>query len=177
MVYVFLFLFLATCQLSAPESTQAQSETQALIDDALRAAPVAITEGAKIMDWDGNVLQDGDNGWTCYPTPPHVKGATSPMCLDRVWVKWADAWMNKKEFKTTEVGISYMLAGDAGASNIDPWASEETPDNEWVVTGPHLMILAPDESMFAGIPHDPSGGGPYVMWRDTPYVHIMVPVE
>jgi hypothetical protein len=30
--------------------------------------------------------------------------------------------------------------------------------------------------MLEGIPTDPSGGGPYVMWGDTPYAHIMVPV-
>ena len=27
-----------------------------------------------------------------------------------------------------------------------------------------------------GISDDPGTGGPYVMWGDTPYAHIMVPV-
>jgi hypothetical protein len=30
--------------------------------------------------------------------------------------------------------------------------------------------------MLEGITDDPSQGGPWVMWRDTPYAHIMVPV-
>ena len=28
-----------------------------------------------------------------------------------------------------------------------------------------------------GITTDPSGGGPYVMWKDTDYAHIMIPVD
>ncbi|MDG1390029.1 MAG: hypothetical protein P8L70_03970 [Halioglobus sp.] len=31
--------------------------------------------------------------------------------------------------------------------------------------------------LLEGIPTDPSGGGPYVMWGDTPYAHIMMPVS
>jgi hypothetical protein len=101
----------------------------------------------------------------------------SPMCLDAVWQKWAPAWKNKKPFQTDKIGIAYMLLGDSGASNVDPHATKPTPDNEWVVTGPHLMILVPDPKMMAGIPSDPATGGPYVMWRGTPYAHIMVPVR
>jgi hypothetical protein len=68
-----------------------------------------------------------------------------------------------------------MLAGDSGASNSDPYATEPTDD--WVVGGPHLMIIVPDPSMLEGIPTDPENGGPWVMWKGTPYVHIMVPVR
>ena len=38
------------------------------------------------------------------------------------------------------------------------------------------MILVPDKAMLEGISNDPNSGGPYVMWKDTPYAHIMVPV-
>jgi hypothetical protein len=38
------------------------------------------------------------------------------------------------------------------------------------------MILVPDESMLADLPDDPDVG-PYVMWKGTPYAHIMVPVR
>ena len=69
-----------------------------------------------------------------------------------------------------------MLAGDEGASNIDPFASGPTQDNEWVVEGPHMMLIAPDLSMLAGMTRDFSLGGPYVMWDGTPYAHVMVPV-
>ena len=36
-----------------------------------------------------------------------------------------------------------MLAGDEGASNIDPYAEGPTDDNEWIREGAHLMLLAP----------------------------------
>jgi hypothetical protein len=68
-----------------------------------------------------------------------------------------------------------MLAGDEGASNIDPFAEGPTDDNEWVVEGPHLMIIVPPE-LLEGFPTDPDNGGPYVMWKGTPYAHLMVPV-
>jgi hypothetical protein len=98
------------------------------------------------------------------------------MCLDEVWMAWLDAWMAAKPFKADGVGIAYMLAGDAGASVTDPYASKPTPENHWVVDGPHLMIILPDAAQLNGLPTGPSGGGPYVMWKGTPYAHIMVPI-
>ena len=38
------------------------------------------------------------------------------------------------------------------------------------------MIIVPKE-MLKGISRDPNSGGPYVMWGDTPYAHIMVPIK
>ena len=70
-----------------------------------------------------------------------------------------------------------MLAGDAGASNIDPYAEGPTEDNDWVVEGAHLMLLVPDNSALEGLSTDPENGGPYVMWKGTPYAHIMVPID
>ena len=122
----------------------------------------------------GNVLREGSNGYTCFPTPPMLSG-TAPMCMDAEWMEWADAWSNKKEFEADTLGISYMLAGDEGASNIDPYAEGPTDDNEWIKEGAHLMIIAPPE-LLEGFPTDPDNGGPYVMWAGTPYAHLMVPI-
>jgi hypothetical protein len=33
----------------------------------------------------------------------------------------------------------------------------------------------PDGSMLEGVSTDPKNGGPWVMWRDTPYAHLMIP--
>ena len=77
-----------------------------------------------------------------------------------------------------ELSVSYMLAGEGdaiGVSNTDPFAPKPTNDNDWVKEGPHLMILAPTE-LLEGYPADPENGGPYVMWKGTPYAHLMVPV-
>jgi hypothetical protein len=38
------------------------------------------------------------------------------------------------------------------------------------------MIIVPDPALLESLPADPNHGGAYVMWRGTPYVHIMVPV-
>jgi hypothetical protein len=99
------------------------------------------------------------------------------MCFDEAWQAWGDAWMNKKPFTTNRLGISYMLAGDEGASNIDPYAEGPSDENEWVVEGPHLMLIAPEPSMLSGISLHQGEGGPYVMWNGTPYAHVMVPVD
>jgi hypothetical protein len=37
------------------------------------------------------------------------------------------------------------------------------------------MMLVPDPSKLSDMPTDATNGGPWVMWRDTPYVHIMIP--
>jgi hypothetical protein len=158
----------------SPAASEEKSGKEAKVIQALRAGPAGIAADATVKDWDGSVLREGSNSWTCYPGPEMMPN--SPMCLDAVWEKWAQAWANKQPFKTDEVGFSYMLMGDNGGSNTDPYATEPTADNEWVVEGPHLMILVPDEKMLAELPDDPDAG-PYVMWKGTPYAHIMVPVR
>ena len=127
----------------------------ALLADALSAAPATLRDRVKVMDWDNNVLQEGDSQYVCFPTPKQL---------------------NKKAFTAEALGISYMLAGDEGASNTDPYASGPTADNQWIKEGPHLMIITPDKAMLDSLPTDPSYGGPYVMWKGTPYAHIMIPV-
>ena len=151
----------------------------ALVTDALSAAHPEMAAAAKVVDWDGNVLKEGTGAYTCLPSPEGLLGAggAAPMCMDHHWMGWADAWANHKEFTAGGLGISYMLAGDGGASNIDPYATGETPDNQWVTEGPHLMIIVPDAAMLEGISTDPQNGGPYVMWKGTPYAHVMVPVN
>lgn len=152
----------------------AQDSADALKKDALAAAWPGMREDATVVDWEGNVLKEGSNGYTCLPTPAMLSG-NAPMCFDAEWMKWADAWANKKDYTAETLGISYMLAGDEGASNIDPYAEGPTDDNEWVEEGAHLMILAPAE-LLEGFPTDPNNGGPYVMWKGTPYAHLMVPI-
>jgi hypothetical protein len=99
------------------------------------------------------------------------------MCLDEPWLEWVDAWINKKELQIDRMGFGYMLAGGSPNSNLDPYAEGPAPDNEWMDEGvPHLMIVVPDAAMLEGLPTHPRQGGPWVMWRGTPYVHIMAPM-
>ena len=77
--------------------------------------------------------------------------------------------------EVNQFSISYMLAGEGqalGVSKVDPFASDE---NQWVKEGPHLMILVPDPAALEGLSTDPTDPV-HVMWKDTPYAHIMVKV-
>ena len=42
---------------------------------------------------------------------------------------------------TDKTGFIYMLAGDTGASDTDPWATMKTAENHWVETGSHVMMI------------------------------------
>src|ERR1700757_2413202 len=87
------------------------------------AGPADITKNAAVMDMgaDGKMveLRKGTNGWMCMAQP-------EAMCLDKEWQNWANAWMSKKDPQVKGVGIGYMLRGDQGASNTDPFATEKT---------------------------------------------------
>lgn len=170
----FIAAFAAALVPLLPAHGAAQS-TDAIIEEALSAAPASVAENATVMDWEQNVLREGTNGWTCLPSPPAI--ASAPMCMDEPWLEWAHAWMTQGPVEIDRLGVSYMLQGDGGASNIDPFAEGPTPDNQWVQEGPHLMLIVPDAAALEGIPTDPKNGGPYVMWKGTPYAHIMVPVR
>lgn len=54
---------------------------------------------------------------------------------------------------------------------------KKTADNHWVVTGPHIMIVGPGvKSLDVQTSADPDPNKPYLMWGDTPYAHVMIPV-
>ena len=146
------------------------------------AAPPSIVEHATIMNMgaDGKMktIQEGTNGWTCMDPGNHGNG--EPMCADAAAMAWADTWQNKKP-PSAAIGFVYMLAGDSGVSNTDPYdPGKETPTNNWIQTGPHVMIVGTDaKSMMAAYPRDAKAdpSKPYVMWPGTPYEHLMLPVN
>lgn len=169
-------LFLFPAATIAQDEMAHEADHAAMIENALSAAPASVAANATVADFEGNVLREGSNGYTCLPDDPSRPG-NSPMCLDAEWMGWANAWMNETQPPERDaIGFAYMLQGDFPTSNIDPYATEMTADNEWTEdSGPHIMIIVPDASMLDGITTDRNSGGPWVMWRDTPYVHIMVP--
>jgi len=144
------------------------------IKAALSAAPPAVAKDASVvrMAGDGSMqtLRKGSNGFTCL-----IMG-TDKMCNDANSMEFLHAMM-KKEPPPNKVGISYMLAGDVGASNTDPFATGKTADNHWVVTGPHIMVFGPPaKGLGYTEAKDPDPSKPYMMWAGTPYEHAMVPV-
>ena len=150
------------------------------IASAEAAAPVAISHDAAIVapqaDGSMKVLRPGRGNWTCMPDAPATPGP-DPMCMDGNALKWADAWIHHKTPPAGSIGVMYMLEGGTDASNIDPYAAKPTASNDWIKTGPHLMIVGSKE-ILAGQPAGPkpATSAPYVMWAGTPYAHLMIPV-
>jgi hypothetical protein len=180
---------LAACQPEAPPPSEeaappgpAPGTPEWKIQNAMSAAPSSISAAATIMDWPASPgaapaqLRAGTNGWACFPDVPETPG-NDPMCLDAVWQAWADAWVNRKPFRTTTAGIGYMLQGGAGTSDTDPFKMQPDSGESWLIDPPHIMWISPDPKALDAMPGDRASGGPFVMWKGTPYVHLMIPVK
>ncbi len=115
-------------------------------------------------------LRKGTNGFTCL-----VMG-TDKMCNDANSMAFIQAMLHRQT-PPDKIGISYMLAGDEGASNTDPYAAGKTANNHWIVTGPHLMVFGPSSKTLGYTrAKDPDPNKPYMMWVGTPYEHAMIPL-
>ncbi len=146
----------------------------AYITQALSAAPPAVAKDATVvrMGNDGSMktVRAGKNGFTCM-----IMG-TDKMCNDANSMEFIHAMLMHQP-PPDKVGMSYMLAGDTGASNTDPYAMSKTETNHWVVTGPHIMIFGPPSKALGYTEaKDPDPTKPYMMWAGTPYEHAMIPV-
>ncbi|MEW6991478.1 hypothetical protein AADZ91_12405 [Colwelliaceae bacterium 6441] len=175
MKYLLMILISSSLTLVVDTSFAGESN-EVKIKRAMSAAPKAISHNATIIDADGSILQKGNNGWTCMPdTMPNDK---SPICNDAVWMKALKALGTKAPFTPESIGISYMLKGDvtSGVSNSTPYHPDHQNAKDYVKTGPHMMIIVP-KALLKNLPTDPKSGGPYVMWGDTPYAHIMIPID
>jgi len=181
---LFAVVGFAACQ-QAPPPEQAQAGPAAgtpewKIQNAMSAAPTAVNQAAAVMDFgaDGKLveLRAGSNGWTCLPDNPETPG-NDPMCVDQNFIAWVSAWLahTRPEIKT--VGFAYMLQGGTDASNTDPFKMKPDSGQAWVDTGPHVMMVVPNPSALAGLSTDHQAGGPYIMWQNTPYAHVMMPVK
>jgi hypothetical protein len=165
---------------AAETKTTAAASAGDPITSAESAAPAAIAHDASIMTVDAKgtttTLRKGTNGWTCMPDAPDTPGP-DPMCFDANAGKWVQAWVAHKPPPEGAAGLMYMLEGGTDASNTDPYATKPTADNDWVKTGPHVMIVGSKE-ILAGHPSgaNPDTSVPYVMWAGTPYAHLMVPM-
>lgn len=150
-----------------------------MIKSAMSAAPEAIAQDATIVTMDEQMnlrtLRAGTNGWTCVPDGPSP--GVDPMCVDKNGLEWMSAWMQRKNPPAGKIGFGYMLMGGSDASNDDPFATKPAEGAAWVDTGPHVMVLNPGDS-FDGYPASASNTKvPYVMFANTPYAHLMIPVK
>jgi len=181
---------LVGCNKAAPPAngTSTQNKTGAAapgsndpVASAESAAPASIAHNASIVtaDASGNMttVRQGKNGWTCMPDAPTTPGP-DPMCFDANAGKWIDALLHHKPPPEGVVGMMYMLEAGVDASNTDPYATKPTADNDWIRTGPHVMVVGSKE-ILAGHPSGPKPDTsvPYVMWAGTPYAHLMIPIS
>lgn len=83
----------------------------------------------------------------------------------------------KKKPGLKAMGIAYMLNGDQWVSNTSPSAKGPEPGNEWHHVAGSMMLAFPQRSALYGISSKPTPDAPYIMWVDTPYAHVMVPMR
>lgn len=181
-VLILTGIFLAMTSGLAEAASKGGMSTAQKIRVASSAAPMAVSKDATILDWpatpDGKpvVLRTGTNGWTCLPDNPGTPGP-DPMCLDKQWMKWMNAYMSRSAPAIDGVGIAYMLQGGSDSSNTDPYAQKPPPGEHWVKSPPHIMVLSPGKLDPALFSSDPHSGEHWIMYGGTPYEHLMIPVK
>lgn len=161
----------------AAEMTDAE-----LVANAISAAPVAVGQNATVVNFDAQMqmktLKEGSNGFTCMPDNP-ASPTNDPICVDAGGMAWLAAYGEKKDPPKGVVGFGYMLQGESAPDNVDPFATAPAEGHDWMVDGPHVMIFNVAQDMLAGYPQveHPDHTQPYVMWPNTPYAHLMIPVH
>lgn len=163
---------------SAPMSAYAQQSDADYIAKVMTAAPASVVKGATVVEIQSGgamrTLRTGTNQFTCMVLPG---GGGTPMCADKNAMEWMHAMITHAP-PPNSIGFVYMLGGDEGASNTDPTATAPTATNHWVKTGPHVMIVGPAaKTMGYPMTAQPDVTKPYVMWPETPYAHLMIPVS
>ena len=158
----------------ATRAQQRQATDAQYMAQALSAGPRAVARDAAVVrlgkDGTWRTLREGHNGFTCL-----IMG-TDRMCNDANSMEFIRAKVNHAP-PPDKVGISYMLAGDKGASNTDPYATGKTATNHWIITGPHIMIFGPpSKALNYTRAKAPDPNKPYMMWVGSPYEHAMIPL-
>ena len=144
--------------LAQPTTAQGPSH-DARIAQALSAGPAGIAARATVREWgDQTVLRAGDGAYTCFPDMP---GDSRPMCLDAPWIRFIEAFLaRERPPSVTRMAIGYWLQG-------------ASTDGKAFDGEPHIALLAP-RAILGTLPAEPTGGGPWVMWKDTPFEHVMI---
>jgi hypothetical protein len=184
-------LVLSACQpIQAPAAAPsmlpwAQLSTEMKIANAMSGGPAALAREATIVDWPAEmggewiVLREGSNGWTCFTDDAGVAYATpvnDPMCFDEMFVEWFNALMAGREPNITRPGIAYVYPGGISADNDDPFAAAPPAGKGFEFAPPHLGLLFPGGLGPDDFASDMHMGMPFIMYTETPYEHLMVPI-
>jgi hypothetical protein len=135
---VFMSAVVLSCLAAAGLMTLASADRHeaAVIELAAIAAPPEPAKDATAMDREVHVLKLGDNGTARGPIRPHSQ-ENPPMCHEGVRMEWADAYLDEKGYADGMSRVCYMLAGDEGANNMDPYSEGQTDDSQWVTGHAH----------------------------------------
>jgi hypothetical protein len=152
-----------------------------IIKSAETAAPAAVAKDATIVAMDAQMklrtVREGKNGFTCFADNPDSPGP-DPMCVDKGGMAWMKAWIDHQDPPKGVIGFGYMLGGGSDPSNTDPYATKPAEGADWITTPPHVMIFnvgAAEKDYPTG--ENPPTNTPWIMYPNTPYAHIMIPVQ
>ena len=149
------------------------------------AAPAFIGKHATVIGASGKVLRKGTNGWRCEPFMPMPKDGfkhpheTAAACSDKNAVAWANAYKSNNKPELEGDGWIWMIHGDLGVDNFKPYTDgqKDAGHKHFIESGAHMMLMPKDPSSLDGQTTDYTTGAPYVMFKGTPYVHLMIPLE
>ncbi|EOD17516.1 hypothetical protein EMIHUDRAFT_458976 [Emiliania huxleyi CCMP1516] len=89
-------------------------------------------------------------------------------------------WMARKKPLMKRDAFVWMLQGDLGFDNTDPFVTskEEAGPDQWIESGPHLMMFPKDPAALSdAFTSDFSLGEPYTMFPGTDFAHLMIPAS
>lgn len=181
---VFSFLLLTAINITAGHHESGNSK-EWQIKAFTSAAPAFIGDHATVIGASGKVIRKGSNGWRCEPFMPMPEGGfktphdAAPACSDSNAVAWANAYKSQQIPELESDGWIWMLHGDLGVDNFKPYTDgqKNMGHKHFIESGAHLMLMPKNPSSLDGQSTEYTSGGPYVMFKGTPYVHLMIPVE
>lgn len=181
---IYSFLLLTAISISAGHHEAGNSKDWE-IKAYTSAAPAFIGDYATVIGASGKVIRKGSNGWRCEPFMPMPEGGfktpheAAPACSDANAVAWANAYKSQQKPELEADGWIWMLHGDLGVDNFKPYTDgqKNMGHKHFIESGAHLMLMPKDPSSMNGQSTDYTNGGPYVMFKGTPYVHMMIPVD
>jgi hypothetical protein len=149
------------------------------------AAPAFIGDHATVIGASGKVLREGTNGWRCEPFMPMPEGgfenahAAAPACSDANSVAWANAYKAGTVPEMEGDGWMWMIHGDLGVDNftVGTDGQKDAGHKHYIESGPHMMLMPKDPSSLNGQSSNYSTGAPYVMFKGSPYAHLMIPLD
>ena len=130
-------------------------------------------------------MREGTNGWTCRNLVPMPDGgfadahATAAACSDPNAVAWVEAYIADKTPQLKGDGWIWMKHGDLGVDNFKPYTDgqKDAGHKHYIESGAHMMLMPKDPTSLDGQTTDYTTGAPYVMFKGTKFVHLMIPLD